>query len=121
MAAFNLAQYLAQSASGVGVLGAVVGASGAAARNIKDHRDGLVETKDAIYDTGKEGLGAGLATAFSAVAAGAVGGGLAVSLGTALVAATGAKYAYDRGMEQLELRMRDNDEADEILAEGVES
>lgn len=120
MAAFNLAQYLAQSASGVGVLGAVVGASGAAARNIKDHRDGLVETKDAIYDTGKEGLGAGLATAFSAVAAGAVGGGLAVSLGTALVAATGAKYAYDRGMEQLELRLRDNDEADEILAEGVE-
>ncbi len=121
MAAFNLAQYLAQSASGVGVLGAVVGASGAAAKNIKDHRDGLIETGDALYDTGKEGLGAGLATAFSAVAAGAVGGGLAVSLGTALVAATGAKYAYDRGVEQLELRFRDNDEADELLAEGLES
>lgn len=120
MPAFNLAQYLAQSTSGIGVLGAVVGASGAAAKNYKDHRDGLVETQEAIYNTGKEGLGAGIATAFSAMAAGAVGGGLAVSLGTALAAAAGAKYAYDRGVEQIELSMANLDEADRILEEGVE-
>jgi hypothetical protein len=55
MAVFNLAQFLAQSASGVGVLGAVVGASGAAAKNIKDHRDGLVDTQSALYDPVKRG------------------------------------------------------------------
>jgi len=121
MAVFNLAQFLAQSASGVGVLGAVGGASGAAAKNIKDHRDGLVDTQSALYDTGKEGVGAGVATACSAVAAGAVGGGLMLSLGTALVAATAVKYAWDRGVEQVELQMRNADEADEILAQGVES
>ena len=98
MAPLSLAQYLAQSAAGVGVLGAVVGTSAAAAKNIKDHRDGLIDTKDALYDTSKEGLGAGVATAFSAVAAGLVGGGVALSLGTALIAATGAKYA-DHGQK----------------------
>ncbi|MBT3308402.1 MAG: magnetosome protein MamC [Gammaproteobacteria bacterium] len=120
MAAFNLAQYLAQSASGVGVLGAVVGASGAAAKNYKDHRDGLVDTQSALYNTGKEGLGAGLATAMSAVVAGAVGGGLVLSLGAAFTTAAGAKYAYDRGVEKLELSMLNNDEADEIIAQGIE-
>ncbi|MBT3196643.1 MAG: magnetosome protein MamC [Gammaproteobacteria bacterium] len=121
MAPLSLAQYLAQSAAGVGVLGAVVGTSAAAAKNIKDHRDGLIDTKDALYDTSKEGLGAGVATAFSAVAAGLVGGGVALSLGTALIAATGAKYAWDRGVEQVELGLGNRDEADEILAEGVEA
>jgi hypothetical protein len=42
-------------------------------------------------------------------------------LGTALVAATAVKYAWDRGVEQVELQMRNADEADEILAQGVES
>jgi hypothetical protein len=36
------------------------------------------------------------------VAATAVGGGLLVSIGTALVAGVAAKYAWDRGVELLE-------------------
>ena len=43
-----------------------------------------------------------MATAFSAVAAGAIGGGLAVSLGTALVAGVAAKYLWDVGMRVVE-------------------
>ena len=58
--------------------------------------------------TGKETVGAGLATAFSAVAAGAVGGGLVVSLGTALVAGVAAKYLWDAGVELVEKQLATN-------------
>jgi len=102
MVPFNLAMYLAQSAAGVGVLGSIVGGSAAAAKNIKDHRKGNVSTNEALYDTGKEGMGAGVATAISALSVGVVGGGLAVSLGTAFVAAVGAKFVWDRAVERVE-------------------
>ncbi|MBT4329108.1 MAG: magnetosome protein MamC [Gammaproteobacteria bacterium] len=115
----NFVQTLAASTAGIGVIGAVVGASGAAAKNIKDHRDGLIPAKWAVYDTSKEGLGAGVATAASAVAVGAVGGGLALCLGTAVVAATATKYLWDRSIEKIELTLHENDEADEIVAEGA--
>jgi len=114
----NLAQYLAQSVSGVGVLGAIVGGAAAAAKNYKDHKDGLVTPTEAFYDTTKEAAGAGIATAVSAVAVGIVGGGLAISIGTALVVASGAKYAWDRTMEEVDnsIAKSDADELDEAIA-----
>ena len=95
----NLAPYLAQSVSGMGVLGAIVGGSAAAAKNYKDAKDGLITTKEAVYDTTKEAAGAGIATSISVVAVGVVGGGLLMSIGTAVAVAAGAKYAWNRTME----------------------
>ncbi|MEO5342689.1 MAG: magnetosome protein MamC [Gammaproteobacteria bacterium SHHR-1] len=115
----NLAAYLTQSTSGIGVFGAIVGGAAAAAKNYKDNQDGLVSTKDAVINTSKETAGAGLATVVSAVAAGAVGSSLALSLGTAVVVAAGAKYAWDRGMEAVDAQLskRDMDEIDSALAD----
>lgn len=100
--AFQLAPFLAQSVPGVGLLGAIVGGSAALAKNYKDYKKGSVDAKAASVDVGKETAGAGVATAVSAAAVGAVGGGLAVSLVTALAVATGAKYVWDRSMEQVD-------------------
>ncbi len=115
----DLAHYLAQSTSGVGVLGAIVGGSGAAAKNYKDHKDGLISTQEAVYDTTKQAAGAGVATAVSALAVGAVGGGLALSLGTAFAVAAGTKYAWDRAMEEVDdsIMKSDADDLDEAIAD----
>ncbi len=115
----NLAHYLSQSTGGVGVFGAVVGGAAAAARNIKDYQLGIVTPKEAAYDTGKEAAGAGAATAVGAVAAGAVGGSLALSLGTAFLVAAGAKFAWDRAVEECEKKYckKDDDDLDQAMAE----
>ncbi|MGN7611820.1 magnetosome protein MamC [Magnetococcales bacterium HHB-1] len=99
---FNLALFLSQSVSGVGVLGGVVGGSAALAKNVRKRKKKEISRVDAAYDVSKEAVGAGVATAFSAFTAGVVGGGLVISLGTAFAAATAGKYAWDRGMEKLE-------------------
>ncbi|MEO5367137.1 MAG: magnetosome protein MamC [Magnetococcus sp. WYHC-3] len=103
---FSLARYLAQSTAGVGVLGAIVGGAAAAAKNVRLYQAGQVSSREAAIDTGKEAAGAGLATAFSAFAAGVVGGGLAVSLGTAFAAGVVGKYAWDEGVALVEEQWR---------------
>jgi hypothetical protein len=115
----NLVAYLAQSTSGIGLFGAIVGGAGAAAKNFKDSQDGLVTPKEAVIETSKEAAGAGVATAVSAVAAGAVGSSLLLTMGTAVVVAIGTKYAWDRGMEMLDsqLTKSDMDELDSAVAE----
>ncbi|ABK44766.1 hypothetical protein Mmc1_2265 [Magnetococcus marinus MC-1] len=107
MAAFNLALYLSKSIPGVGVLGGVIGGSAALAKNLKAKQRGEITTEEAVIDTGKEALGAGLATTVSAYAAGVVGGGLVVSLGTAFAVAVAGKYAWDYGMEQMEAKLQE--------------
>jgi hypothetical protein len=99
---FQLAPFLAQSAPGVGVLGSIVGGSATLAKNIKARKNGEsdMSNSEIAVDTAKEAAGAGVATAFSAVVVGAVGGGLVVSLGTAFGAAVVGKYAWDRGVER---------------------
>lgn len=100
---FKLAPFLAQSAPGVGVLGGIVGGSATLAKHIRARKNGETEMTDSdiAKDTLKETAGAGVATAFSAVVVGIVGGGLVVSLGTAFAAAVAGKYAWDRGFERL--------------------
>jgi hypothetical protein len=111
---FNLAMVLAKSVGGVGVLGGVVGGSAALAKNIKKKRDGEeISNRDMAIDTGKETVGAGVATAFSAFSAGVVGGGLVVSLGTAFVAAAAGKFAWDYGVEFVEEKIKENAEEEE--------
>ncbi|QEP43967.1 magnetic particle protein [Ectothiorhodospiraceae bacterium BW-2] len=118
----NLATYLASSTSGIGVFGALVGGAGAAAKNIKDSRDGLVTPVEAVVDTSKEAAGAGVATVVSAVSVGAAGVGLGASLGIAAVTAIGAKYLWDRSMEQIESRFfkGDMDQLDHIVASSAD-
>ena len=99
---FQLAPYLAKSIPGIGVLGGIVGGAAALAKNVRLLKEKRITGTEAAIDTGKETVGAGLATAFSAVAATAVGGGLAISLGTALIAGVAAKYAWDCGAELVE-------------------
>ncbi len=101
--AFHLAPFLVRSVPGVGVLGGIVGGSAALAKNLKAKKDGEdISNSDIAKDTVKEAAGAGAATAFSAYVVGIVGGGLAISLGTAFAAAVAGKYAWDRVMERLE-------------------
>ncbi len=102
---FQLAPYLAKSVPGIGVLGGIVGGAAALAKNARLLKDNRITRTEAAIDTGKETVGAGLATALSAVAATAVGGGLVVSLGTALVAGVAAKYAWDLGVELIETEL----------------
>ncbi|CAA7622368.1 magnetosome protein MamC [Magnetospirillum sp. UT-4] len=102
---FQLAPFLAKSVPGIGVFGAIVGGAAALAKNVQRVKDQQISTTEAAIDTGKETVGAGLATALSAVAATAVGGGLVVSLGTAVVAGVAAKYAWDRAAELVEKRL----------------
>jgi hypothetical protein len=103
---FHLAPYLAKSVPGVGVLGAIVGGAAAVAKNAQLLKAGKVSQREAAIDTGKETVGAGLATAFSAAAAGAVGGGLVVSLGVAVAAGIAGKYAWDRCAEYVEAQVK---------------
>jgi hypothetical protein len=105
---FNLAQFLAQSVTGIGVLGGVVGGSAKLADVAATKRSRPVPAKEASYAVSKEAAGAGVATAFSAFSAGVVGGGLAVSLVTAFGAATVGKYAWDYGVEALESKVAKN-------------
>jgi hypothetical protein len=99
---FQLAPYLAKSVPGIGILGGIVGGAAALAKNARLLKEKRITGTEAAIDTGKETVGAGLATAFSAVAATAVGGGLVVSLGTAIIAGVAAKYVWDRGVERVE-------------------
>ena len=104
--AFQLAPYLARSVPGVGVLGAIVGAVGAVSKNAQLLKDGKISQREAALDTTKETAGAGVATAFSAAVVGAVGGGLAVSVGVALAAGIAGKYVFDRGADYLEAKIK---------------
>ena len=101
--AFQLAPFLAQSTPGVGLLGSVVGGSATLAKNLRARKKGESTMTDSeiAVDTVKEAAGAGVATAFSAVTVGVVGGGLIISLGTAFVAAVAGKYAWDYGVDRL--------------------
>ncbi len=116
--AFQFAPYLAKSVPGVGFLGAIVGAVGAVSKNAQLLKEGKITQREAAVDTTKETAGAGLATAFSAAVVGAVGGGLAVSVGVALAAGIAGKYAFDRGAEYLEARIKatQGDVSDDDLA-----
>ena len=103
---FRLAPYLAKTVPGMGVIGAIVGAAGSVAKNAQLLKDGKITRQQAAVDVSKETAGAGVATAFSAAVVGVVGGGLAVSLGVAVAAAVAGKFAWDRGADAIEARVK---------------
>ena len=88
---------------------------------MKPYREGSMDAQEVIYDAGKEGVGTGVATVLGVMAVGAVGGGFALSLGTAVVAASASKFVWDRSIAQLEHGLSKSDEpADEDQNEVVE-
>ena len=107
---FHLGRYLMQSASGLGIVGTVVGGVIGGRQNYKDYQAGKLKKGRAAYNTGKEAVGTGLATAVSVTAAGAVGGGLILSAGSAVLAYSAVKYLWDRGASNLENRMVESSE-----------
>jgi hypothetical protein len=106
---FHLGKYLMESASGLGIVGTVVGGVIGGRQNYKDYRAGKLEKGRAAYNTGLEAVGTGIATAVSVTAAGAVGGGLILSAGSAVVAYSAAKYLWDRGASNLEKLVPENE------------
>lgn len=106
---------MASTTAGIGVLGGILGVSSSIAKNIKPYREGSVDAQEVIYDAGKEGVGTGVATVLGVMAVGAVGGGFALSLGTAVVAASASKFVWDRSIAQLEhgLSKSDGDDGED--------
>jgi hypothetical protein len=79
----------------MGGVGAIVGGTAAAAKNIRRVKEGEIKREEAVKDTIKEAAGAGLATATAAAVVGAVGATGLLSLLGVLAVATGTKYLWD--------------------------
>ncbi len=97
----NIAMQLARSTPGVGVLGAIVGGSVTLAKHLPALKDGSADNRAVAIETGREAAGAGVATAVATYAAGVIGGGLLVSVGTAVAVAAVGKLAFDRGVDYI--------------------
>lgn len=113
----NLVHFLSHSTANIGAIGALVGGTAAAAKNIKDYNAGIIDKQEAAVDTGKETVGAAVATAAGAAAAGVVGSSVLVSVFAVITVGTGTKYLWDKGVEQIEDRFIEKDELEEELLE----
>ncbi|MFH1137678.1 MAG: hypothetical protein V1816_16550 [Pseudomonadota bacterium] len=91
----KVTRFVPQAALALGAVGAVVGGTAAAARNIRRMRAGEIDRDQVARDSLGEAAGAGLATAVAAAAIGAVGATGLLSLAGVLVVATGTKYLWD--------------------------
>lgn len=79
----------------MGGVGAIIGGTAAAAKNIRRVKNAEIKREEAVKDTLREATGAGLATATATAVMGAVGATGLVSILGVLVVATGAKYFWD--------------------------
>ncbi len=94
----NAPRMVPQASLAMGGLGAIIGGTAAAAKNIRQVKNDEVNREEAVKDTLKETAGAGIATAAATAVVGAVGAtGLIGVLGI-LTVATGTKYLYDSAM-----------------------
>ena len=117
----NLVHFLSQSTGSIGILGGLVGGTAAAAKNIKDYRNGDVTETQAAIEVGKETLGAGVATAAGAAAAGLVGTSVVASVLAVITVSTGAKFLWDMGVDKIEESLVEKDDLDAELAETAET
>jgi len=91
----KVTKFVPGAALAMGGLGAIIGGTAAAAKNIKLVKEKKIERQDAVKDTVKEAAGAGLATAAATAIVGAVGATGLLSLFGILAIATGTKYLWD--------------------------
>ncbi|GBC63516.1 hypothetical protein DENIS_4510 [Desulfonema ishimotonii] len=76
-------------------VGAIVGGTAAAAKNIRRVREQQIDRREAVKDTAKEAAGAAVATGTATAVMGYVRAGSLVSLLGTIVVATGTKYLWD--------------------------
>lgn len=93
--ATRIAYFSPQATLAMGGVGAVIGATGAAADNIRRVKNGDINKEQAIKNTVKEAAGTGLATAAATAVVGAVGATGLLSLVGLVAVATGTKYLWD--------------------------
>ncbi len=118
----HLAPCLARSVPGIGVLSGIIGGSATLAKNLKARKDGEdISTFEIVEDTVNKTAWAGVATMFSAYVVGFVGGGVAISLGTAFAATVAGMYAVDWGIERLESAYKDGQISSEPPVKGKQS
>ncbi|MGD8387082.1 MAG: hypothetical protein PVG49_08065 [Desulfobacteraceae bacterium] len=91
----KVTRFVPQATLAMGGLGAIIGGSAAAARNIRRVKDEEINREEAVRNTIKEAAGAGLATAAATAVVGAVGATGLLSLLGILSLATGTKYFWD--------------------------
>jgi hypothetical protein len=89
---------ISQASLAMGGLGAVIGGTAAAARNIRRLEGSEIARDEAVKDTLKEAAGAGLATAAATAVVGAVRATGFLSLVGILTVATGTKYLWDTAL-----------------------
>ncbi len=90
----------------MGVLGAVISGTNAMAKNAERLRVGSTTEADAALDVGKEALKNGVVTAATFAAVATLGGELVVSVGLTLIIGTAFKYAWDRGYDAADMKLK---------------
>ncbi len=88
-------KYVTNTTLAAGGFGAVIGATAAAAKNIKRVGNDEISRQDAVKDVIKEATGTGLATAAATAAVQATGTRGFLSLVGMVAVATGAKYVWN--------------------------
>lgn len=96
----NAAHYFFRSSTNTGVIGAIVGIIVSGASNIKEYKKGKIDATDASINVGKEAIGTGVATGVASAVAGSVGSSLLLALAVGI----GVKYAWNVGVENLEVK-----------------
>ena len=91
----KVTRFVPRAALAMGGVGAIIGGTTAAARNIKRVKEGEIQREEAVRESLKEAAGTGLAATAATALVGAVSPSGWVSLAFAVVAATGTKYLWD--------------------------
>ncbi len=91
----RVTSYVPRAALSMAGVGAIVGGTAAAAKNIRKLKNAEITHEEAVKDTIKQAAGAAVATGTATAAVGATGVTGVVSLLGILVVATGTKYLWD--------------------------
>lgn len=99
---FLLGPYLAETAVGMGVMGAMISGTNAAAKNVERVRTGSISETGALIDLGNEVVKNGVATAATFAVVASLGVEIVAAVGVTLIVGTTLKYAWDRGRDAVE-------------------
>lgn len=95
----KVTRFVPSATLAMGGVGAIVGGTAAAAKNIRRVKNEEINRQEAVKDTVKEAAGTGLATAVATAVVHAVGATGLLSLVGILAVATGSKYLWDAATE----------------------
>ncbi len=87
---------LPAATSAAGTVGAIVGGTVAAARDVKRINSGVMTKSQAAADIGKEAVGTGLSTAAGVAVTGALGIGGLLGLISLIGVSAGTKYLWNK-------------------------